>query len=520
MRHVLSEAAETASDPDSTPAPVGGWNARDSLARMRDSDAVILDNWFPSATEVVVRDGSDLLAEVAAGDVESLLSCSTQAGETKLFACTDANVYDTAAPLVSKYSGVTSGRVEALNLNISDEPWLWCCVGNGVDDPFLYKSSTDTFQVLNGGSTPALTGITPSKVTNVSLWKSRVILTEKDSLSFWYLGLASVGGAATEFPLGSIFKRGGYLVATANWSLDAGDGPDDRFVAISSEGEVAVYQGTDPSAASTFALVGVYFIGKPIGKRCCVQIGGDLAILTEQGLWPLSRALESSTIDRKPALTDKIRNAFNAYFKRYGTLFGWQPVLYPAGPALLVNIPITATISQQFVMNTITGSWTRFRDWNARCFCLSGGQLFFAQGQNVYQAWTGMDDAGAAISVGSKQAFTYGRFAKGRLKHVKLVRPLLESSQPLRLWLGIDVDFQNQRTRPAPITLAAEQAEYDTARWDLAAFASAPQMSNSWYTVPNTPGKAWSLRMRFAVRGMTVRWAANDYITEAGGLFG
>ena len=38
-------------------APVGGWNARDSIAAMAVSDAVIMDNFFPSKTDVMVRKG-------------------------------------------------------------------------------------------------------------------------------------------------------------------------------------------------------------------------------------------------------------------------------------------------------------------------------------------------------------------------------------------------------------------------------------------------------------------------------
>ena len=36
-------------------APIGGWNARDPLAEMKPTDAVILDNWFCTPTELKVR---------------------------------------------------------------------------------------------------------------------------------------------------------------------------------------------------------------------------------------------------------------------------------------------------------------------------------------------------------------------------------------------------------------------------------------------------------------------------------
>ena len=41
----------------SVPAPIGGWNARDSLANMAATDAVQLVNWFPTPTDVTMRKG-------------------------------------------------------------------------------------------------------------------------------------------------------------------------------------------------------------------------------------------------------------------------------------------------------------------------------------------------------------------------------------------------------------------------------------------------------------------------------
>jgi hypothetical protein len=38
-------------------APIGGLNARDSLAAMPPQDAVTLDNWFPTPTTVDLRKG-------------------------------------------------------------------------------------------------------------------------------------------------------------------------------------------------------------------------------------------------------------------------------------------------------------------------------------------------------------------------------------------------------------------------------------------------------------------------------
>lgn len=521
MRPVDPSTARTASGGFSMPAPVGGWNARESLAQMPPTDAIYLDNWFPSTTEVKLRQGSMAFATLpVSAAVETLLSCAAKSGSTKLFAVASTGVFDVTAGgavAASAYAGITTGRIEAVNFNVAGESFLWCC--DGTDDCFTYKSSTNAFAVLNAGSTPKLDGITSNTVTNVSIWKNRIILTQKNSLSFWYLPLSSVGGTAVEFPLGGLFTKGGYLVATGNWSLDAGDGPDDRFIALTSEGEVAVYEGTDPSSASTFSIVGVFQVGRPIGKRCLLKLGGDVAILTESGLWPLSKALLSSTIDRRPALTDKIREAFNTYYNSYGSLFGWQPVLYTAGPAVLVNIPVTATVSEQFVMNTLTGAWSRFKNWNARCFAISAGNLYFAQGNTISQAWTGNSDSGTAIVAMGKQAFTYGPM-KSRVKHIKLVRPIFRTNKLINAQLALDSDFKDGRITSNVVNRLGDVAKWDTAVWDQSVWASGVVSQTNWRSVSHNPGMAFSLRIRISSLDLDISWVSTDYIGEAGGLFG
>ena len=93
--------------------------------------------------------------------------------------------------------------------------------------------------------------------------------------------------------LGSVFRRGGRIEACYTWTIDAGAGADDHFAIITSNGEVAVYRGTDPSSASDWSLIGVFMLGHPLGRRCGTKMGGDLVINSTEGLLPLSKALLS-----------------------------------------------------------------------------------------------------------------------------------------------------------------------------------------------------------------------------------
>ena len=78
----------------STPAPTGGWNARDSLADMKPDQAVQLDNWFPQTSNVRIRRGfAQHATGVGAGAVATLIEFA--AGTTrKLLAAGGGAIYD------------------------------------------------------------------------------------------------------------------------------------------------------------------------------------------------------------------------------------------------------------------------------------------------------------------------------------------------------------------------------------------------------------------------------------------
>ena len=63
-------------------SPIGGLNARDSLAAMPPGDAVTLDNFFPTPTAVDLRNGFTKQTISLPGNVESLLPYTS--GTTKI----------------------------------------------------------------------------------------------------------------------------------------------------------------------------------------------------------------------------------------------------------------------------------------------------------------------------------------------------------------------------------------------------------------------------------------------------
>ena len=53
----MAVAKKFSANTTSVPAPIGGWNARDSQANMQPMDAIQLINWYPTPTDVTMRKG-------------------------------------------------------------------------------------------------------------------------------------------------------------------------------------------------------------------------------------------------------------------------------------------------------------------------------------------------------------------------------------------------------------------------------------------------------------------------------
>ena len=500
----------------SLPAPVGGWNARDSLADMDPRDARKLVNWFPTTTDCELRGGQTDYATSITGLVETLAVYNKLDGTSEMFAVDSNDVWDVSSSGVASAQSttVTNGRWQYLNFGDGTNEYL--VMVNGVDAPLYYNGTTWT--VITGVSSPALTGVTLTSLVHVNEYKGRLIFVEKDTLSFWYLAAQAAGGALTEFPLDSLANRGGYLMWSATWSFDSGDGPDDAAVFITSEGEVIVYRGTDPSTAANWVLAGVYFIGKPLGRRSFVKMAGDLVVITQDGAFPLSASLQSSTIDNTVALSNKIKNDFNVAARDYGANFGWEAINYPLRSAMIFNIPLEEDgMHSQYVMNTITGAWCEFDSWDAECFAEYNDEIYYGLTTEVRKAWTGSSDDGANIIALGKTAFNY--FGNtSQQKRFTMFRPMIEINGSLSFLTGMDVDFSNEALTGLATSSGVTGDVWDTGLWDTAVWSGGSEIVREWRSPSNNVGYCASVGVQTETANIEIKWIANDYVFEHGGV--
>lgn len=197
----------------SIPAPIGGINARDSIANMKATDAVEMENMFPSTTSVDVRKGNTAWSTFT-GLCQSILVYNGPTA-TKVFPCvrngSTYSIFDgTTAGALS--TAVVGGTVPAVQ-TLTNTRFDYVCFGttggnflsavNGVDVPIEYNGTA--------WSASATTGGTPANYFTVAVYARRLWYGVKDSLRVRYLPVDTKSGATSELDLAPLFRLGGYL---------------------------------------------------------------------------------------------------------------------------------------------------------------------------------------------------------------------------------------------------------------------------------------------------------------------
>jgi hypothetical protein len=576
----------------SLPAPIGGWNARDSLAEMNPLDAVQMVNFFPTPTDVTLRKGFTKTSTGITGLVLAMMNYSSPS-VNKMFGSNATTIYDVSTSTATvSLAGNTDGKWIHTMLTTAGGSFMPAV--NGVDPMVVYdgtvwsrSATTSTAQTIStitrggtgnltatlvtavahglvtgntvtvAGAIPAefngtyritvtnattftytmatapsgdastvgtytvkyfVTGLNSNQFANINLFKERLYFVQKNSLSFWYLPVDSINGAVTEFPLGGIFKKGGYLQAMGTWTIDAGYGVDDLAAFVTSNGEVAIYKGSDPSDPNDWALIGIWNIGQTFARKCLFKYGGDLLLLTEDGLVPLSAGLQSTRLDPRVNITDKIFFAISQAADLYAANFGWQINYFAKVNMLIVNIPVTGG-SEQYVMHNITKSWARFTNLNANCWELSGDDMYFGANGFVGKFYDTYADAGNNITAFVQQAYSYFD-SRGQQKRFTLVRPILQTDNGLPTVLcGISTDFDtvNLTSQISFNPSILNTGEWDLDTWDNANWGGGLVTTKIWQGVTGL-GYAGSVSLNVVSQRIEFHWASTDFVMERGGI--
>ncbi|TBY60145.1 hypothetical protein E0H46_31735 [Rhizobium leguminosarum bv. viciae] len=468
------------------PAPARGWIANENLAMAQPGGALVLENWFPTPTGIRTRGGSQKYATISSGPVlrawtfkSGLVEEFFASDETKIFNITtvaDPNVIPT--PVVT---GQTSGYYSTAQASNAGVTVL--SIVNGTDTPKYYDGAT--------WANHAFTGIaTPANLSFVWLFASRLFYVEKNTMSAWYLAVDSINGALSKFSLAGIFQKGGSLLFGGKWSLDSGDGLDDKCVFVSTEGEVAVYQGTNPGSATDWQKVGLYSITPPLGPNATMSAGGDLMIATEDGIVPISEAVRK---DAAALSISAVTNTIETEWKKEVVnrrLLPWEIMKWPTSNMMVVSLPAVTDgqTSLCYVSNLKTGAWGKFIGWNVRCLSLFAGEGYFGSSVGTVHR---MDTSGS--DDGTPYVCTYVGLpdhvdSPGVTKTINQARSIFKSNVPFIAQISASVNYAIDVPSP-PSSAANFSADvWDVGLWDVAIWdaGQATSVSTKWVSVGKT----------------------------------
>lgn len=521
-------------------APVGGLNDLDPISQMGDQYMVDCMNVFPDTSMIVVRPGYMEWNTGLSGPVKSLMYYNRMDGVSEIFSATDQHIYNSTftgnAP--PEVFDVTNG--EFIFCNFATEAGMYLIACNGFQT-LLYDGTT--WSAFSEVTTPAnpgeISGANPNEFDYVIPFKRRLWFIKKNSMTAYYLPLDSVGGVAQPFFFGSIFKRGGYLRILGTWSADTGDGLDDRLVIITSVGEVAAYNGTDPSSADTWTLDSTYFVAPPLSKRATADYGGDILLLSRRGLVPLStlvsgqstevlysgalsrrvsRSLLRMTQGNMPFPPEVVSNNDNAWILI--TLF--DAAL--DGPISRIGVQTGNNKPVQLVMNFLTGAWGKFdypirtsRNIDKNFYMGTDDGRVLRLTPNNFQDNVKLDTTGGVpIDFYAMGAYTYlGNPTVN--KHAKFVRPVFhtETAPSFRVRVLPDFRLDEMETVPPP-NMSLGNARWDISSWDLANWAGLENVYRPWVSA-NVLGYAFSWQIKVSTSS-NFGIAAVEWVWEDGGL--
>lgn len=510
--------------PGAMPAPVQGWNARDSLDGMAPGFAVRLDNFFPFNGFVGLRGGARVWASGLGGPVETLAYWADATTE-KVIAGANGQLWD-----------INFGSATSLASGFTNNQWQWAqskgtrtsstaavallYLLNGVDTAQTYDGTTVTAATWTAASGQPTLDLT--KLQNAAILQDILFIAERGEMGFWHSAKGSVGPGVTLswFDLGTVLPNGGEIVDIAGYTVEGGIGPEDYTCFVASTGWVAVYRGTDPADASTWAIVGRYPLGFALGRRCTLEMAGDVIVMTVNGYISMRQFIQVGGLLRQSfVFNDNIQPEVVRQTGDYKFFFGWEPVLVPGQTLALFNVPQGGLRFDQHVVNTQTGAWSRLTNWNGVSWLATTEDLFYGTlNGEVVQTGFGTTDIDQNFVEGTgTTAFTYaGR--RGQRKMWQMYRPILEIAGDVQVDMALATDFDLTTFIPGGAAVTAETpAVWNVSEWNVGLWGGGRRTDTNWLTAGQL-GYSAAFRLNVRSGGSVCNWKGVDFSYTPGGL--
>jgi hypothetical protein len=347
---------------------------------------------------------------------------------------------------------------------------------------------------------------------------NRLFFADQGNLAVYYLPLQTKAGEVKILPLNAYFKRGGFIKAMYTWSVDGGVGIDDMLAIFTSNGECAIFAGSDPD--SNFSLKGIFRFDAPMSKHSIVNYGGELYVLISTGLVPMSTLMKAES-EQLGQVDKSVLSMFMADSTRYADRPGWQAILNPQSGRVFCNAPQGApNVYHQMVRHMPRPVWSQFEGVPARCWAWMYPYMWFGDDKgNIYQGHTSfLNDDGKPIQVDVQMAWS--QYKTPGVKHFKMIKVYFTSDGEVQMALDVKVDYDLTRPENFPdVTFRQPGASWDTATWDVDYWASGPLPNSNWTGVGRL-GRVGGPRFTAAIQDCEFSITGFDVIYETGAALG
>lgn len=340
-----------------------------------------------------------------------------------------------------------------------------------------------------------ISGVDPKTFAYVTSFKKRLWFVQEGTTTAWYLPVEQLVGAATRFDFGTQFDHGGKLVLLVSWTVDGGNGPEDRLVAFGSQGDVVIYSGSDPDDATNFNLVGTWYVGPlPAGRRQVNVSGSDIMILSQMGCTPMSKLLESTSMGAQYTkhATYMIDPLVARLMRDYSEHNGWSIVDLPKEELVLIRLPTEAgsVFGGSFLCyKTTTNSW-QFLSALPYTSMVNVDALAYAGTLDgrVVRAFDGpLDNVLLGKTVGDgivcQVVPAYSDMkSPGMSKTVPMVRPFFLGTAIPSVKVTVLTNYSGPRQTSLPtIPPAGEGAKWNEGIWNLSRWAGMLKPLHVWF---------------------------------------
>lgn len=522
----LKLAAAAVAQPESVPAPIKGWNARDALTAMDPLDAVQMDNFYPDVSGVNLRNGFVSYATGLGNDAVSTLAEYNANGISRFFAGCGGFIWDISSG-GNKQGGFSGGFSSGFAGGGAHGPFSFDAwqteqflsrlfFVNGVDTPQVFDGSVFSNTTFTGS------GLAISSLIGIKQYQQRLFFWQANSTGFWYAPLNAITGTLVFYDLSPFSPAGGNLVNVTTYSHDGGNGVVDFIVFYMSSGWALIFFGNDPGDVNNWAQIGRYRLAPPVNIRACCSYGGEAYVTTYDDHVGMSAELEALKEGRQ-APRSKVSTAVQQAVAANPSAFGWQALYYTKGRRLIFNIPNADGTFSQHVQNVavhypdpiaerVVGPWCRFVNMPANCWGLYKDNLFFgAPNGTVYQADIGALDNLGAVTAVAQQA--WNDFKSPNRKRLSDARPIVQSFGNLTYTFAVGFDYGNLNVSDI-VSTSAQGSPWDVSPWDTSPWSPEFQVSTLWRGAGGDGVAAgWSINVAAT---NSVTWLRTDLRGEIG----